>query len=132
MQKKKMEEAMQEIIKEYSFIQFICATDTNGMQLTDNITQPYKKSEYDKQFPEKQNFSDRKWFKQPIQNGDLFATDLFTSKIDSSLCMTVSSLIVKDKEDELKGVLGVDVRFEDISKIEEYVFKVMEHEHIDG
>ena len=130
-QKKKMEEAMLEVIKEYSFVQFTCVTDTEGMRITDNITQPYKRSEYNKEFPEKQDFSDRVWFKHPMKSGDSFATDLFTSKIDSALCMTVSGPIVKKKNDEIKGILGIDIRFEDISKIEEYVFKVIEQERID-
>ena len=121
--KAKMEKAMHEAIDKFPFIQFIYVTDLNGKQITENITQPFRKSEYDKQFPSRQDFSDREWFKAPMKNGDIYATPLFTSKIDSSLCMTISGPIVKERKDEIVGILGMDIRFEDISKIEAFLLK---------
>ncbi|MBN1522746.1 MAG: histone-lysine N-methyltransferase [Candidatus Aureabacteria bacterium] len=120
--KSKMQKAMLETVEKFPFIQFVYVTDPAGKQLTDNITQPFRKSEYDKQFPAKQDFSDREWFKKPMQDGEIFTTKLFTSKIDSSLCLTVSGPIMKKSKDQILGILGMDIRFEDISKIEAYLF----------
>ena len=126
MNKQKMENAMTKAVENYPFIQFVYVTNKSGKQITDNITQPYRKSEYNKQFPDKQDFSDRTWFKKPMKNGEIFATELFTSKIDSSLCMTVSGLVTKKDSDEILGVLGADIRFEDISKIDKYLLEMAE------
>jgi citrate (Re)-synthase len=122
LKKASMEKVMWKVVEDYPFIQFLYVTDPKGMQITDNITQPFRKSEYDKQFPVKQNFSDREWFKNPIKSGSVFTTRLFTSKIDSSLCLTVSGPITRKNSDKIFGILGMDIRFEEISKIDSYLF----------
>jgi hypothetical protein len=44
-------------------------------------------------------------------------TDLYSSKITGALCITVSGLI-RNETGEIKGILGLDIRFEDLTKSE--------------
>ncbi|MBN1809171.1 MAG: histone-lysine N-methyltransferase [Planctomycetes bacterium] len=62
-------------------------------------------------------FIDREWFKVPIAEGRLHVTGLYTSRITGMLCITVSDVISTDRGDVL-GVLGADIRFEDLIKSE--------------
>jgi hypothetical protein len=40
---------------------------------------------------------------------------MYTSRITGALCVTVSAPI-RDADGEIKGVLGFDIRFEDLTK----------------
>jgi hypothetical protein len=56
--------------------------------------------------------SDREWFIKPLRSGKVHVTDFFISKMTSILCFTVSAPIV-DQNDEMIGIFGVDIQFED-------------------
>ncbi|MGB4208300.1 MAG: PDC sensor domain-containing protein, partial [Smithellaceae bacterium] len=56
--------------------------------------------------------SDREWCIKPFQTGKVHVTDFFISKMTGVLCFTVSAPIVNDK-DEMIGIFGVDIQFED-------------------
>ncbi|MEQ8203988.1 MAG: PDC sensor domain-containing protein, partial [Smithellaceae bacterium] len=56
--------------------------------------------------------SDREWFIKPLQTGKVHVTDFFISKMTGVLCFTVSAPIVDDK-DEMTGIFGIDIQFED-------------------
>jgi hypothetical protein len=53
-----------------------------------------------------------------MKDGNIHVTDFYTSIITDALCITVSGLI-RDKNDEIVGILGIDIRFEDLAKMEE-------------
>jgi len=59
--------------------------------------------------------SDREWFQRPMHNGKLHITDFYTSAFTGKLCLTVS-LPVADQNDTITGVLGADIRFEELLK----------------
>jgi len=56
--------------------------------------------------------SDREWFIKPWQEGKVYVSDFFISKMTGILCFTVSAPIVND-QDEMIGIFGVDIQFED-------------------
>jgi len=62
-------------------------------------------------------FIDREWFKVPISDGRVHVTGLYTSRITSMLCITVSD-VIENEQGDILGVLGVDIRFEEIVKLE--------------
>jgi citrate (Re)-synthase len=45
-------------------------------------------------------------------------TDFYTSRYTGALCITVSAPITNEYE-EIVGILGIDIRFEDLAKMEE-------------
>ena len=61
------------------------------------------------------DFSKRPWFKGPMESSHIHITGLYTSKITEKLCITVSAPIKKD--DKIVGILGIDLKFEDIAKL---------------
>jgi hypothetical protein len=64
-----------------------------------------------------EDLSNRQWFIEPIQTGKVFVSDFYTSRFTNALCITVS-VPVRDEADEIHGVLGMDIRFEALAKME--------------
>ncbi len=100
------------------FIKYLYVTDTRGRKITPNVTHAYDKAAYDRAFIENQDFSDRSWFIRPLKDGNIYTTDFYISRIDGVLCITVSGPI-RNKREEIVGVLGADIRFEDAAKLED-------------
>jgi hypothetical protein len=65
-----------------------------------------------------EDLSDRDWFVNPIKDGKPHITDFYKSIYTGALCITVSAPIC-DESDEIVGVLGLDIRFEELAKLEE-------------
>lgn len=111
-----METLMQRLVDENPFMQFAYAVDLEGKQITRNITQVVDRTKYEK-FGTGQDFSNRPWFIEPLKIGRTYVTDFYKSIITDVLCITVSAPI-RDDRGEIKGVFGVDLKFEDVLKIE--------------
>lgn len=110
------EPVLQKFLDENPFIQFIYVTNTEGRKTTKNITHVQDRAKYET-FKLDRDFSDRPWFINPLKDGKVHVTDFYTSKITGALCITVSAPIRNDKE-EIVGILGADIRFEDLAKME--------------
>ena len=117
MEPAKQEPAMQKALDDNPFIQFMYITDTNGRKVTRNICNIVDKAKFER-FKLHDDFSNRIWFIYPMKDGNIHVTDFYTSIITDALCITVSGLI-RDKNDEIVGILGIDSRFEDLAKMEE-------------
>lgn len=107
---------METLQREDPYIQFIYVVNAEGTKTTKNVTDIENKSKYEHSGLG-DNFSDRSWFINPMKTGKSFVSDFYTSKITSALCITVSAPIVTEK-DEIAGVCGVDIRFEDLVRAE--------------
>jgi len=64
-----------------------------------------------------EDLSDRPWFIEPMKNGRVHLTDFYTSRYTGALCITVSAPI-RNEVEEIVGILGMDMRFEDLAKME--------------
>lgn len=117
MQADKIEPVLTRYAEKYHFIQFIYVVNTEGFKVTKNITQIEDKGKFDQSIDKNTNFSDREWFKQPLQDGANHVTHFYTSKITGEWCITVSAPIV-DNKDTIQGVLGIDIRFEEIAQLD--------------
>lgn len=114
---KRQEEALKKFVFDNPFVQFAYITDGEGKKITRNITQIEDKPKYEK-IGFHEDFSDREWFIEPIKTGKIYVTDLYTSKITGALCVTVSAPI-RNEKDEIVGVLGLDIKFEYLTKTED-------------
>lgn len=112
----KQEECLKGLVEDYPYIQFAYAVNGEGIKITRNITQVVDKAKYHK-IGLNDDFSDRDWFIKPMSDGKIHATDLYSSRITGALCVTVSGPI-RDDMGEIVGVLGLDIRFEDLTKAE--------------
>lgn len=116
MKAKAQEPVLQKFLDANPFIQFIYVTNTEGRKITKNITHVHDRAKYET-FKLDRDFSDRPWFINPLKDGKVHVTDFYTSKITGALCITVSAPIRNNKE-EIVGILGADIRFEDLAKME--------------
>ena len=86
-----------------------------GKKITKNITSEEDRKEFEQKGLDS-NFANRPWFKGPMESGNIHVTGLYTSKITDKLCITVSSPI-RNKENQVVGILGIDLKFEDLAKL---------------
>ncbi len=115
-ERKAMEKAMHEFIERYPFIQYCYVVDMEGKKLTANVTAITDKAKYES-IRDKEDFSGREWFIEPLKDGKLHVVGPFTSRFTGALCITVS-VPVREKNDKIFGVFGADVRLEDLVKVE--------------
>ena len=112
-----MEPTLQALVDEYPYIQFAYVVDIRGTKITRNICQAVDQSKYEN-VGVGENYSNRSWFIEPLKDGRIHVTDFYSSKITGALCITVSGT-VRNEMGEIKGILGLDIRFEDLTKSEE-------------
>ena len=112
---KSVEPFLEEVVKGQPYIQFIYIVDTDGKKITKNITQAEDLEGYEKKGLDS-SFSNRPWFKGPMQSKNIHVTGLYTSRITDKLCITVSAPI-RDNKDKIVGILGIDLKFEDLAKL---------------
>ncbi len=113
----RQEPILQTLLDLNPFIQYIYITDREGLKITRNITHIVDKSKYESARVG-EDLSDRPWFIQPMKDGKVHVTDFYTSRYTGALCITVSAPITNEYE-EIVGILGIDLRFEDLAKMEE-------------
>lgn len=116
MRAKIQEPVLRKFLEANPFIQFIYITNTEGRKTTKNVTHVKDRAKYEN-YKLDRDFSDRPWFINPLQDGKVHVTDFYTSKITGALCITVSAP-VRNEDDEMIGILGADIRFEDLAKME--------------
>lgn len=117
MEPERQEEVLKYLVEEYPYIQFGYVVNAEGVKITRNITQVVDRAKYAK-IDWHEDFSDRDWFINPVKTGKVSVTSLYTSRITAALCVTVSGPI-RDATGDIVGVLGLDIRFEDLTKAEE-------------
>ncbi|MEW5766310.1 MAG: histone-lysine N-methyltransferase [bacterium] len=103
-------------VEDNHFIQLIYIVDAEGNRVTRNVTQRADRAKYENLLRD-ENFSDRNWFIHPIEDGNPYVTDFYTSRITGALCITVSAPI-RDENEEIVGILEIDMKFEDLVKME--------------
>ncbi|MEI7590361.1 MAG: histone-lysine N-methyltransferase, partial [Deltaproteobacteria bacterium] len=119
MQPELQEPIMRQIIEEHPSIQFSYVVNMDGKKTTKNITHIGDRGKYEN-FGVGIDQSDREWFIKPLETGKIHVTDLYISKMTGALCVTVSAPITNDNDD-MVGIFGVDIKFEDWAKREEIV-----------
>ena len=118
MKPEQQEPIMQQFIEENPSIQFAYVVDMNGKKTTKNITNIVDRAKYEN-YGVGTDQSDREWFIKPLQTGKMHVTNFYISKMTGALCITVSAPIVDDN-DEMMGIFGVDIKFEDwVKRVED-------------
>lgn len=103
---------LEKFLKEFPFIQFINLTNPRGVLLASAIIDPKYKEQYDK-LPLGVDLSMREWFTEPMKTGTLHVTDIYQSLFTGKLIVSVSAPLV-DNNDEITGVIGVDIQLEEL------------------
>ncbi len=112
------EPVLKTLIYDNPFVQFAYITNDAGIKTTRNITAHVNKSIYEK-IGLHEDFSNREWFLGPIEDGKVHISDLFSSYFTGELCLTVSAPIRDKATGIIKGVVGLDIKFEHLAKTED-------------
>jgi isopropylmalate/homocitrate/citramalate synthase len=108
---------LEKIVIEHRFIQWSYVTNLDAKIITPFITQPNLKGKYKlAHLPE--DFSDRSWFVQPLEDGKIHVTKFYVSYITDILCLTVSTPIFGGN-DRIVGIVAFDIQFEDLVRSED-------------
>ena len=110
------EKILKSVVEDCPYIQFAYSVNSDGIKITKNITQVVDRAKYYK-IGVNDDFSDRDWFIIPMKTGNVNVTDIYSSRITGALCVTVSGPI-RDEYGDIIGVLGFDIKFEDLTKAE--------------
>jgi len=113
----RQEPLLQTLLELNPFIQYLYITDSEGRKITRNITHIVDRAKYETA-KIGEDLSDRPWFIEPIKDGKVHVTDFYTSRYTGALCITVSAPI-RNEVEEIVGILGIDIRFEDLAKMEQ-------------
>jgi isopropylmalate/homocitrate/citramalate synthase len=117
MDPKQMEPVLQSLVDEYPYLQYVYVVNIHGAKITRTICQPVDQAKF-ANVGIGGDYSDRPWFIEPLKDGKIHVTDLYSSKHTGALCITLSGPI-RNEAGEIKGILGLDIRFEDLTKSEE-------------
>jgi hypothetical protein len=118
MDPERQEALMESWVTTIPYVQFLYVTDKDGIKTTRNVASTHEKKLYAGKQDVGSNLSDRIWYVQPIEDGEVYVTDFYTSRFTGALCITVSGPI-RDDEGAIVGVLGLDIRFEDLATMDE-------------
>ncbi len=110
------EPVLQRVLDLNPFIQFMYVVNLEGRKITRNITHVVDRAKYETMNPN-EDLSNRQWFIEPVKTGKVYVSDFYTSRFTGALCITVS-VPVRDEADDIQGVLGMDIRFEALAKME--------------
>ncbi|MBM4273071.1 MAG: histone-lysine N-methyltransferase [Deltaproteobacteria bacterium] len=113
----RQEPVLQQALDQNPFIQFMYVTNTEGRKTTRNITHIVDRAKYET-FKLDEDLSNRPWFIEPMKSGKVYVTDFYTSRFTNALCITVSAPL-RDENEEIQGILGLDIRFEALAKMEQ-------------
>ncbi len=103
-------------LEDHPYIQFLYIVDNDGKPIFGQTMDLEYKKEFERLLAT-ETFEDREWFIKPMKTGKTFVSKFYTSKVTGSLCITVSAP-VRNSEDEIIALLGMDIRFEDLVKME--------------
>lgn len=115
MDHEKIEPVLRDAVHKHIFIQFVYVTDAAGKKITQNITQPEYRETYGT-FGVHEDFSNRDWFRGALDEGGVFITDFYKSRITGALCITVSAPVLDDEGNAI-GVIGADLKFEELARM---------------
>lgn len=107
-------EAIDSFVGEYPFIQFCCLTDANGKMRCSAIADSEYRQNYST-LRQGYDFSEREWFRLPMQTGNLHIMDVYQSHFTGKLVITVSSAVT-DQNDRIVGVVSGDIQLEQLLK----------------
>ncbi|MDI6764984.1 MAG: histone-lysine N-methyltransferase, partial [Thermodesulfobacteriota bacterium] len=112
-----IEPILQSLVDEYPYLQYVYVVNIHGIKITRTICQPVDQSKF-AHVGVGEDYADRSWFIDPLKDGKIHVTDLYSSKHTGALCITLSGPI-RNEMGEIKGILGLDIRFEDLTKSEQ-------------
>jgi hypothetical protein len=109
-----MEKFISETVRNEPSIQFVAITNRDGKQIMQVHTQRGDKGLFRSLFDV--DFKEKEWFRNVIDTGESYWSDLFFSRFTNRLIMTFAEPI-RDTKGNIVAVLDVDFKFDDLMKL---------------
>jgi isopropylmalate/homocitrate/citramalate synthase len=109
-----MEPFLRDVIRSEPSIQLLAITNLEGRQITQVHTQRGEKGLFRPLL--KENFNEHDWFREVIETGESYYSDLFFSRFTDVLIMTFAEP-VRDRTGKVVAVLDVDFKFDELTKL---------------
>ncbi|MDY0175320.1 MAG: histone-lysine N-methyltransferase [Lentisphaeria bacterium] len=109
-----LEPFLKEIIQKEPSLQFLALTNLDGQQVCNVHTQRGDKGLFRPLL--KVNFKEKEWFRNVINTGEPYCSDLFFSRFTGRLIMTYAKPIY-DENDKMVAVMDLDFKFNELSQI---------------
>lgn len=106
-----LEQYMQSAASQNSFFELLYVTDPDGRQITANISR-----EAPDHSARGRDWRSRPWYSEPAKSKRTFVSDIYRSVATNSFCFTIATPLL-DQSGQLRGVLGVDVHFDQILRL---------------
>ncbi|MDL2267245.1 histone-lysine N-methyltransferase [Desulfovibrio sp. OttesenSCG-928-G15] len=106
---------LEKFLAEFPVVQFINLTDTSGTLLASATADSQFADRFAERLPLGTDMSNRAWYNAPMKSGTLHVTDIYQSLITDRLVVSVSAPLV-DTEDNITGIIGVDIHLEELLK----------------
>lgn len=107
-----LERQLLTVIQQRPSIELLYVTDTQGRQVTSNISAQDKDSSV-----MGRDWSQRPWFLHPCRDGKTYVSNIYRSLATDNFCFTISTPLLNQRG-QIIGVLGADMRFDHILESE--------------
>ncbi len=109
-----MEPFLKKMIKEEPFIQLLAVTNPAGQRITQVHAQWGEKGLFRPLLRE--NFSEHDWFRNVLQTGEPYYSDLFVSRFTGALIITAAHPI-PDGAGNVTAIIDIDFKFDELVKL---------------
>lgn len=109
----RIEKFLKTVVQGEPAVQLIAITNTEGRQISHVHTQRGEKGLFRPLFNE--HFTDHEWFRNVLETGQSYSSDLFFSRFTNKLVMTFAEPI-RDSKGEIVAVMDVDLKFEELTQ----------------
>jgi hypothetical protein len=110
----RVETFLQSAIREESAIQLLTITDLHGHRISQMHTQRGEKGLF--RSLQNEDFSEREWFREVLDTGEPYYSDLYFSRFTGVLIMTIAYPI-RNTQGEVVAVIDMDFKFDELTKL---------------
>jgi hypothetical protein len=110
----RIEGFLKALVRDEPCIQLVAITNTEGRQISHVYTQRGEKGLFRSLLNE--NFTDHEWFRNVLETGEAYHSDLYFSRFTNKLIMTFAEPI-RNASGEIVAVLDIDFRFNELTQL---------------
>ena len=114
MDPEQMEPFLHKVVREEPFIQLLAVTNPDGRRITQVHAQRGEKGLFRPLLRE--NFSEHDWFRNVLETGEPYYSDLFVSRFTGALIITAAHPVFDDSG-TIKAIIDVDFKFDELVKL---------------
>ncbi len=105
-------ETLRQVVNRFMYVELAYATDTRGVQVTENISRNEFRAAYGNTGLRK-DWSQRPWYIGALNTDGVYLSEIYRSQATDEFCLTASATYF-DENDRFMGVVALDINFREI------------------